>query len=185
MSTLKSKFIKVVAALTLAGTMGAATSTSANAGNLSVDLYLGSGQAIHYSGNSNSHHRYKKHGQRRYKSHSQRSYKNHGQRHKSHRRTGSYNSSNYYPGYANPYRGGYRHTSKHRRHQYRSSHRSQVCGPRRAVNKAYRLGLNNPQVHRIKDRRIVVSGYQYGYRTKMVFKRYSNCSLMKTVNFKW
>ena len=172
MSTLKSKFIKVAAALTLAGTMGVATSTSANAGNFSIDLYLGN-SPVHYSGNS--HQRYKNHDQRRYKKRSH--------RHKSHRRSGHYNSGSYYPGYSDPYRGSYRHGNKHRRHQYRSGRRHNVCGPRRAVNKAYRLGLNNPQVHRIKDRRIVVSGYQYGYRTKMVFKRYSNCNLIKTVNY--
>ena len=172
MSTLKSKFIKVVAALTLAGTMGVATSTSANAGNFSVDLYLGN-SPIHYSGNN--HHRYKNHGQRRYKKRSH--------RHNRHGRSNHYNSRSYYPGYADPYRGNYRRTNKHRRHQYSSGRRHNVCGPRRAVNKAYRLGLNNPQVHRIQERRIVVSGYQYGYRTKMVFKRYSNCQLTKTVNF--
>jgi len=74
---------------------------------------------------------------------------------------------------------------KHRRNQYHDQYRPQshrqVCGPRRAVNKAYRLGLNHPQVHRVKDRRIVVSGYQYGHRAKMVFKRHSRCQLIKTV----
>ena len=171
MSTLKSKFIKLVAALTLAGTMGVATSTSANAGNFSVDLYLGN-SPIHYSGNN--HHRYKDHDQRRYKKR--------GHRRNRHGRSGHYGSRGYNPGYADPYRGNYR-THEYRLPKYRSGRRHNVCGPRRAVKKAYRLGLNNPQVHRIKDRRIVVTGYQYGYRTKMVFKRYSNCNLIKTVNF--
>ena len=86
----------------------------------------------------------------------------------------------------------YRHHNQRRSHyrndyryrdQYRQRPRHQVCGPRRAVKKAYRLGLDSPQVHRVKERRIVVSGYQYGYRTKMVFKRYSKCHLIKTVRF--
>ncbi len=86
----------------------------------------------------------------------------------------------------NNYRNHYRqnqHRRSHYRGQYRPRPRHQVCGPRRAVKKAYRLGLDSPQVHRVKERRIVVSGYQYGYRTKMVFKRYSKCHLIKTVRF--
>ena len=108
--------------------------------------------------------------------------KNRGHRRNRHGRSGHYGSGGYNPGYADPYRGNYR-THEYRLPKYRSGRRHNVCGPRRAVKKAYRLGLNNPQVHRIKDRRIVVTGYQYGYRTKMVFKRYSNCNLIKTVNF--
>ena len=71
---------------------------------------------------------------------------------------------------------------RHRRGYKQRSHRN-ICGPRRAVKRAYRLGLYDPQIRRIKENRIVVSGYQYGYRTKMVFSRYSNCNLIKTVNF--
>ena len=73
--------------------------------------------------------------------------------------------------------------NRHYRDQYRPRPQHHVCGPRRAVKKAYRLGLDSPQVRRVNDRRIVVSGYQYGYRTKMVFKRYSKCHLIKTVRF--
>ncbi len=98
---------------------------------------------------------------------------------------GHYNNRRYHnPGYYNPYyQPGYnRHHNRYNKN-YRAKQRRQVCGPRRAVKKAYRLGLNNPQVQRIKERRIIVAGYQYGYRTKMVFKRYSNCRLIKTVSF--
>jgi hypothetical protein len=72
---------------------------------------------------------------------------------------------------------------RHYRDQYHPRPQHQVCGPRRAVKKAYRLGLDSPQVHRVKERKIVVSGYQYGYRAKMVFKRYSKCHLIKAVRF--
>jgi len=80
----------------------------------------------------------------------------------------------------------YKHHNKRRSHyrdQYRPRQHQQVCGPRRAVKKAYRMGLDSPRVHRVKQNRIVVSGYQYGYRAKMVFKRYSRCHLIKTVRF--
>ncbi|MCP4073860.1 MAG: hypothetical protein GY742_19360 [Hyphomicrobiales bacterium] len=141
----KSNLLRTIttlgATLGLAGAIGLSATGNANAGNLGIDLYLGNGAGIYYSGNRNHRH-----------------------------------------GYNNPrhYRQDY-----YRRDNYRHKPRRRVCSPRRAVKKAYRLGLNNPQVHRIKDRRIVISGYQYGYRKKMVFKRHSRCHLLKTVNFNW
>ena len=131
------------ATLGLAGIIGLSATGNANAGNLGIDLYLGNGAGIYYSGNRNHYRR------------------------------------NHHNGYYNP---GYYRRDHYRRDHYRHQPRRQVCGPRRAVKKAYRLGLNNPQVHRIKERRIIISGYQYGYRTKMVFKRFSRCHLIKTVN---
>jgi hypothetical protein len=150
MRILNSRFSKIAAIIGLAGILGTATST-ANAGNYGVNLSLGNGAGIYFSGNGGHHNN------RRYN-----------------------NRHNNYNSYNQP-----RYNQRHNRHRnsYNQPRRQQVCGPRRAVNKAYRLGLNDPQIQRIKERRIVVSGYQYGYRTKMVFKRYSNCKLIKTVNF--
>lgn len=155
MSVLTSKPAKIVAILGLAGIVSSGASI-ANAGNYGVDLHLGNGAGIYFSGNGG----HNKHRRNHYR---------HG--------GGSYYNPYNQPHYNQP------HRKKHRK--YRNQRRHQVCGPRRAVNKAYRLGLNNPQIKRIKEQRIVVVGYQYGYRTKMVFKRYSNCRLIKTVNFNW
>ena len=153
MSVLKSKIVKFIAIIGMASVLGSASS-SANAGNLNIELRLGNDAGIYLAGNG--HHR-----QNRYR----------------------YNEGSYNPYYQPRYnQRRYRHRNKHR-YNYRNHHRQQVCGPRRAVNKAYRLGLNSPQIKRIKERRIVVTGYQYGYRTKMVFKRYSNCRLIKSVNY--
>ena len=156
MSIIKSKLAKIVAILGLAGIVTAGASV-ANAGNYGVDLQFGNGAGIYFSGNGG-----------------------HNRHHRNHYRHGG---GSYYGSY-NQHRYSQPRRKKHHR-QYRNQRRHQVCGPRRAVNKAYRLGLNNPQIKRIKDHRIVVVGYQYGYRTKMVFKRYSNCRLIKTVNFNW
>ena len=93
-----------------------------------------------------------------------------------------YNGNNIHYRHNNQRRNHYRQDRYYRDH-YQPRPRHRVCGPRRAVKKAYRLGLDSPQVHRVKERRIVISGYQYGYRTKMVFKRYSKCRLIKTVRF--
>lgn len=156
MSILKSGKARITAIIGLVGILTSVATGSANAGNYGVNLQFGNGAGIYFSGNSN---------------HKQKGHKKYRNRH-------SYNQGHYNPYYQPRY-------NPRPHNQYRQQPRRQVCGPRRAVKKAYRLGLNNPQVHRIKERRIVVSGYRYGYRTKMVFKRYSNCQLLKTVNFNW
>ena len=141
MNITKTNFIKTAisagAALGIATIM--ASTTSANAGNLSVDLYLGSGPGIYYSGGNNSH---------------------------------------YWGGYGPRYNTYNNHNQK----RYRQPPRRKICGPRQAVKKAYRLGMKNPQVRRVEERKIVVAGFQYGYRTKMAFQRYSNCRLIQTAN---
>jgi hypothetical protein len=144
-SNLLRTLTTLAAALGLAGALGLSATGNANAGSLGIDLYLGNGTGIYYSGNGNHYRR--------------------------NNRNGYSTPSHYRPNY-------------NRRDNYRHQPRRQVCGPRRAVKKAYRLGLNNPQVRRIEQRRIVVSGYKYGYRAKLVFKRYSRCHLIQAVNFK-
>lgn len=79
---------------------------------------------------------------------------------------------------------------KHRRLKHRKHHRphygNQVrhrghCGPRRALNKAWRLGVNRPHIARLNKKRIVVVGYNYGHSAKVVFKRNSHrCKIIKT-----
>ncbi len=130
------------AALGLAGTIGLSSTGNANAGNLDIDLYLGNGAGIYYSGNRNHYRR------------------------------------NHRSGYSSPrhYRPDY-----YRRDHYRHQPHRQVCGPRTAMKKAYRLGLKHPRVYRIKERVIVISGYRHGHRKKMVFKRHSRCHLITTV----
>jgi len=66
---------------------------------------------------------------------------------------------------------------------YAGGHRRgrNVCTPRRALNKARNLGVNRARIERIGKNRIVVRGFNYGYRAKVVFKRYSRrCQIIKT-----
>ena len=147
---------KIAALVGMLGATGIMAPGNAQAGNIGVEFLVGNGIEIYYNGNTK--------------------HRGHSYRHRRNQRSG------YYDPYYQP---KYNRRHKRRNNNYHHQPRRQVCGPRRAVNKAYRLGLNNPQVHRIRDRRIVVTGYQYGYRTKMVFKRHSNCRLLKTVNFTW
>ncbi len=68
---------------------------------------------------------------------------------------------------------------RHHGHRYRG-HRRFSCGPRRAVNKAYRWGMNNPRVKRVNKRRIVVTGWNRGHRARMVFSRHGRgCPVIK------
>jgi tRNA A-37 threonylcarbamoyl transferase component Bud32 len=72
----------------------------------------------------------------------------------------------------------------HRSHRFngkRHGIRHAACGPRRALNKAYRVGVNRPHVARINHKKIVVVGYSRGYPAKVVFKRKSRgCKIIRT-----
>lgn len=60
-------------------------------------------------------------------------------------------------------------------------HRKRKCNPRRALNKAYRMGVNRPHVTRVNHKKIVVKGFTHGHRAKVVFKRHSkHCRVLKT-----
>ncbi|MEM7289512.1 MAG: hypothetical protein AAF412_03915 [Pseudomonadota bacterium] len=55
------------------------------------------------------------------------------------------------------------------------------CGPRKAVNKAWHMGINRPHVSRVTNRRIAVTGFNRGHRAKVVFKRDSRrCRIIAT-----
>ncbi|VAX06734.1 hypothetical protein MNBD_ALPHA03-2000, partial [hydrothermal vent metagenome] len=109
MSILKSGKTRVTAIIGLVGILASATIGSANAGNYSIGIDLGNGGGLYFSGNSN---------------HKQKGHKKYRKRH-----------GNYY-GNHNPY-----YLPVHKlppASNYYPQPRRQVCGPRRAVNKAYR-----------------------------------------------
>lgn len=69
------------------------------------------------------------------------------------------------------------------RHHYRKKRHTsrRACAPRRALNKAYRIGVNRPHIARINHKRIVVVGYNYGHPAKVVFKRKGHgCKIIAT-----
>ena len=78
---------------------------------------------------------------------------------------------------------------KHRNHGYHRGHgykkhsygHRRGCGPRKALNKAYRVGLVRPHIARINHKKIVVVGYSRGHHAKVVFKRKGyGCKVIKT-----
>ncbi len=73
--------------------------------------------------------------------------------------------------------------SGHRRHAHRHGrgHRRGFCKPRRALNKAWNMGVNRPHIARVGPNRIVVKGFSYGHRAKVVFSRQGKrCPVIKT-----
>ncbi len=65
-----------------------------------------------------------------------------------------------------------------RRHVQRS--RGHHCGPRRALKRAYHLGLYDTHIARVNHKKIVVKGWNRGYPAKVVFKRtHHGCKIIK------
>lgn len=62
------------------------------------------------------------------------------------------------------------------RHYRRETRRS--CSPHRAVWKASRMGLRNAHVAKIRRHRIVVAGWDHGYRARIVFAREPHCPVI-------
>jgi len=77
---------------------------------------------------------------------------------------------------------GYGHKTRHRpKYSHGYHHKKGRCGPRRALRKAWRMGLHDPHIARVNHRAIAVVGYNHGYRAKVVFKRHSkHCKVIKT-----
>lgn len=72
---------------------------------------------------------------------------------------------------------GYRHYDRPRfRHREFAPRR--FCNPRRAVRKAHRMGLRHARIHRIKRHKIVVKGWDHGYRARIVFARAPRCPVL-------
>jgi hypothetical protein len=57
--------------------------------------------------------------------------------------------------------------------------RGRECTPNRAVEKAWKLGLNRPRVSRVNRNTIVVRGFQRGQSLRVVFARAPNCPVIR------
>lgn len=65
------------------------------------------------------------------------------------------------------------------RHHRRDWRDERACSPRRAVDKAYRMGFNRVEVERVGRNRITVSGRRWGERRNVVFSRAPNCPVIR------
>ncbi len=57
--------------------------------------------------------------------------------------------------------------------------RAHRCSPRRALNKARRMGVRNARIGRVNHRVIKVRGRSHGYRVKIVFARAPGCPVIR------
>ncbi len=70
---------------------------------------------------------------------------------------------------------------RHNRYVTRGHRHRGFCAPRRALRKAWNMGVNRPHVARVNGERIVVAGFNRGHRAKVVFKRGSkHCRVIRT-----
>ncbi len=72
-----------------------------------------------------------------------------------------------------------------RRHRDRhhSRHHNRRCSPPRALNKASKMGVHNPWIKRINNRKIVVAGYRWGHPVKIKFARQRHCPVINVRGF--
>ncbi len=53
------------------------------------------------------------------------------------------------------------------------------CSVKRALNKAYRMGVNNPRVRRANQNVIKIKGRSRGHRVRIVFSRAPGCPVIR------
>ncbi|WP_419906149.1 hypothetical protein [Hoeflea sp.] len=53
-----------------------------------------------------------------------------------------------------------------------------ICKPRSAVNKAWRMGVKNPRISSRNRSRVIVRGWRYGHKTKVVFANRRYCPVI-------
>lgn len=69
--------------------------------------------------------------------------------------------------------------SGYRYDRYRERPRHRACSPNRAVEKAWKLGVNRPRVANVGRNTITVRGFQRGYPVMVRFARAPNCPVIR------
>lgn len=70
-------------------------------------------------------------------------------------------------------------TIQYRVDRERPRARGRECTPNRAVEKAWKLGVNRPRVTRVARNTIAVRGFQRGESVRLVFARAPNCPVIR------
>jgi hypothetical protein len=74
----------------------------------------------------------------------------------------------------------YRHDGRHDRRYDRHRERPRrACSPERAVEKAWRLGLNRPRIANVNRNTISVRGFKRGHPVRILFARAPNCPVIR------
>ncbi|MBD3838005.1 hypothetical protein [Brevundimonas sp.] len=82
----------------------------------------------------------------------------------------------YYPGERHGWRDRHERHDRYERHERRQY---RPCNPARAVEKARWNGLRHARVRRVTQHSVVVSGYRYGERDRMVFANVRGCPITR------
>ncbi len=84
-------------------------------------------------------------------------------------------------GYRSHYRGQPRYDRRYSDRRYGR----RLCAPNRALRKARRFGIRHAHVARVNRRVIVVKGFRYGSRAKVIFSRARQCPVIgyRNINF--
>ena len=61
--------------------------------------------------------------------------------------------------------------------------RGGFCRPRRAIRKAWRMGVDAPRIHRIGSRAVVVSGYRGRHYVRVRFAHARRCPVLAVRHF--
>lgn len=70
----------------------------------------------------------------------------------------------------------WRHDRRDDRHRDRPR---RACSPERAVEKAWKMGINRPRVANVNRNTIAVRGFQRGHTVRVLFARAPNCPVIR------
>ena len=72
---------------------------------------------------------------------------------------------------------------RHRGWDYGYERRRGFCRPRRAIRKAWRMGVDAPRIHRVGRRAVVVSGYRGRHYVRVRFAHARRCPVLAVRRF--
>jgi tRNA A-37 threonylcarbamoyl transferase component Bud32 len=72
----------------------------------------------------------------------------------------------------------YRHERDWRHERHRDRPR-RACTPERAMEKAWKMGINRPRVANVNRNTIAVRGFQRGHTVRVLFARAPNCPVIR------
>ena len=78
-----------------------------------------------------------------------------------------------------------RYDRRNRRYNSQRRYGRGVCAPRRALQKARRMGVRHARIARVNQRVVVVKGFRYGDRAKVKFGRSRRCPVIAFRNINY
>lgn len=73
----------------------------------------------------------------------------------------------------------WRHDRRDDRRDDRHGDSRRACSPERAMEKAWKMGINRPRVANVNRNTIAVRGFQRGHTVRVLFARAPNCPVIR------